>query len=115
MRYYFSLRIDAKPEQKDKITNILGIESNYPQVAWGHELKTKRNEYVNFIDYFVGILEGNFDKLQDIGITKDDITLWMVYEYDGQCNMEFNPTDIKKLGDSGITLCISCYEATTNK
>ena len=115
MRYFFSLEISANPEQADKITNILGIEPNYPQVAWGYKLIVKDNAYTNFIDYFLGILEGKYDKLQDIGITREHISIWMIYEYEEQCNMEFTPSDMKKLGDNGITFCISCYETSSSK
>lgn len=110
MKYFFSLRIDAKSEQASKINSILGIESNYPQVPWGLKLVVKDDKYCNFIDYFLGILQGKYDKLQDIGIMREDISIWIIYEYKEQCNMEFAPVDMKKLGDSGITLCISCYE-----
>jgi len=111
MKYFFSLRIEAQLEQVPKITNILGIEPNYPQVAWGYKLVIKENTYTNFIDYFLGILEGKYDKLRKIGITKEEISIWMIYEYDEQCNMEFAPSDMKKLGDSGISFCVSCYNA----
>lgn len=111
MKYFFSLRIFATPEQANKITNILGIEPNYPQVAWGHKLKIKDDEYTNFIEYYLNVLEGKYDKLQEIGIYRDDISVWMIYEYEEQCNMEFEPSDMKKLGDNGITFCVSCYEA----
>ena len=111
MKYFFSLRIKATPEQSYKITNILGIGPNYPQLGWEHDLVVKDNEYSNFIDYFISILRGKYEKLEDIGITRDKISIWMIYEYEEQCNMEFTPEDLKKLGDNGINLCVSCYEA----
>jgi len=115
MRYFFSLEIIANSEQADKITQILGVESNYPQVAWGYKLVVKDNAYTNFIDCFLSILEGKYDKLQEIGITRDQISIWMIYEYEEQCNMEFSPSDMKRLGDNGITFCISCYENSISK
>ena len=110
MKYFFSLRIEAKSEQASKISDILGVEPNYPQVAWGYKLIVKDNGYTNFIDYFLGILEGKYDRLKDIGITREKISIWMIYGYEEQCNMEFAPSDMKKLGDSGITFCVSCYD-----
>ncbi len=110
MKYFFSLKISASLEQVDKITQIIGVKPNYPQVAWGYKLIVKDNAYTNFIDHFLGILEGKYDKLQSIGIAREDISIWMIYEYEDQCNMEFIPSDMKKLGDNGITLCVSCYE-----
>jgi hypothetical protein len=110
MKYFFSLRIDAKPEQVSKITDILDVEPNFPQVAWGYKLDIKDNGYTNFVEYFLGFLEGRLDKLDDVGISREDISIWMIYEYEEQCNMEFTPSDMKKLGDNGITFCISCYK-----
>jgi hypothetical protein len=110
MNYFFSLQISTDTEKANKITQILGVESNYPEVAWGYRLIVKDHIYTNFIDAFLDILEGKYDKLKEIGIDKEDISIWMIYEYINQCNMEFSPSDMKKLGDSGITFCISCYE-----
>lgn len=112
MKYFFSLRIESTSEQAPKITDILGVEPNYPRVTWGYKLIVKDDGYTNFIDCFLGILEGKYDRLQDIGVTREEISIWMIYEYEGQCNMEFSPIDMKKLGDSGITFCVSCYELT---
>lgn len=111
MKYFFSLRISANEKQVENITYILGIKPNYPEVAWGYELKIKDNAYTNFIDFFLSILNDKYEQLQNIGISKDHISIWMIYEYDGQCNMEFSASDMKKLGNSGITFCISCYES----
>ena len=110
MNYFCSLQISTDTEQANKISQILEVESNYPQVAWGYRLIVKDNVYTNFVDVFLGILEGKYDKLKEIGIEKEDISIWMIYEYNNQCNMEFSPSDMKKLGDSGITFCVSCYD-----
>lgn len=110
MKYFFSLRITADSEQVDKITHILGVEPNCPQDTWGYKLNIEDDAYVNFIDIFLNILEGKYDKLYAIGIARDNISIWMIYEYEEQCNMEFLPSDMKKLGDNGITFCVSCYD-----
>jgi len=110
MKYYFSLRIDSKPEQNDEISNILGVKSNFENVPWGYKLNIENHGYANFIDTFLKVLSGNYDALEKIGIERDDISIWVIYEYEGQCNFEFSPLEMKKLGENGITLCISCYE-----
>ena len=43
-----------------------------------------------------------------------NISIWCLYEYDEQCNMEFQPNELKRLGDAGITLCISCWRRGDN-
>ncbi len=58
-------------------------------------------------------MEGKYELLATIGIERKDITIWMLYEYDQQCNLEFDPIRMKRLGDNGIGLCISCWDAGT--
>jgi len=55
-------------------------------------------------------LEGKYDLLSKRGIEKPYISIFMLYEYDGQCNMEFRPEDMKRIGEHGIGFCISCWE-----
>jgi hypothetical protein len=108
MKYIFSLEILADEEQVEKITSILGVNPNYAQVAWGYKLVSE--SYLNFIDIFINILDNKYDELSKIGIERELISIWMIYEYKEQCNMEFSPTDMRKLSENGIALCISCYE-----
>ena len=110
MKYFFSLRIDANKDEAEKITSILGVKPNNIQVGWKYEIKTKDNEYVNFVEMFLSLLENKYDSLEQVGITREHISVWMIYAYEEQCNMEFNPVDLKRLGDNGITLCVSCYK-----
>ena len=51
-----------------------------------------------------------YEKLESIGISREDISIWILYEYEGQCNMEYDPVSMKKMGENGIVLCISCWE-----
>lgn len=112
MTYYYSLRIDAPDEIYDEIDIVLGVKSNFsPSVGWGIEVVQKENdESIFFIDYFLSVLEGKYTHLEKIGITRDCISVWMLYEYEGQCNMEFSPQDMYRLGKEGIVLCVSCWE-----
>lgn len=57
------------------------------------------------------ILDGKYLALEDIGVTRDMISIWRLYEYDGQCNLEYSPAEMKRLGDNGITLCVSCWDS----
>ena len=110
--YYYSLRISiSNTDQVDQINRILGIKSNYPEVGWGIEV-IKKNNYseFNFADYFLSILIGKESELKDINISIDDISIWVLYEFQDQCNLEFNSTDLKKIGNAGVSLCISCWE-----
>ncbi len=108
---YYNLQIDVLSDKYIKINDILGVESNSPHTGWEFSLtQREEDEYINFIDYFLSMLNGKYEQLEAIGITRDNISVWMLYEYEGQCNMEFSPTDMYNLGKEGITFCISCWE-----
>jgi hypothetical protein len=112
MKMYYSLRIIAPQCSKEEISNILNVKSNYHGNAWIYEvITTEDDEYFDFINTFLDLLEGKYELLSNIGVKRDDIGIWMIYEYDNQCNMEFRPQDLGRLGGNNIGLCISCYTA----
>ena len=113
MTSYYKLQILIDNENKYLIINdIIGVNSNSsPSCIWDITITSgDENEYIPFIDYFLSILEGKYEQLAAVGIARENISIWMLYEYDGQCNMEFFPKDMKRLGEEGITLCISCWD-----
>ena len=110
MTSYYSLRINVSDDKFEIIDRILGVKSNNPPFWELQLIEKEEDEYIPFIDYFLSILEGKYNQLEEIGITRDDISVWMIYEYDGQCNMEFSPKDMYNLGKEGITFCVSCYD-----
>ena len=94
MTLYYNLQIDAPKEVYQDINKILGVESNSPHKGWELGLEEKEeDEHIPFIQYFLTVLDGKYDQLKEIGITREDISIWMLYEYEGQCNMEFSPKD----------------------
>lgn len=116
MKYMYILDIgDSNIHQKDQISNILKIKPNIDYFgAWnyhiGYDDNDMVNEYKDFAYEFIKILDDKYDSLKSIGINREDITAWFIYNYEYQCNMEFNPQQLKMLGDNGITFCISCYD-----
>lgn len=111
--YYYSLRIDINIEdfKIELIDRILGVKSNYNFGGWGLEVIQKEEDHAfPFIEYFLSLLENKYSDLEKISIFKDDITIWLLYEYDGQCNLEFSPSDLLRIGKENITFCISCWE-----
>ncbi|MBP7478753.1 MAG: hypothetical protein KA797_09530 [Chitinophagales bacterium] len=123
MEYYYKLQINFDPsvETFNKVTTILGIQpsdedfSGFPNnipSSWTYEvIDDSHDEYFDFINIFLDILETKYADLEKINIKRENITIWMLYEYDQQCNMEFDPIRLKRLGDNGITLCISCWDS----
>lgn len=111
MRYRYILRIAG--EDPAQIARVLGASSVEPG-QWALALEEGPNDApVPFVEVFMGLLEGRFDALEGIGVSRDDITIWLLYEYDEQCNLEFSASDLKRLGDSGISLCVSCWQASS--
>ena len=119
MIYY---RLDIQTENDiskyNEISNLLKLsprkinqKENFAYAVWSYDVEVNdENISYDFINNFLDILEPKFEELEKIQITKSDITFWFLYEYHQQCNMEFNPKELKRLGENEITLCISCWE-----
>ena len=123
MKVYYRLDInsDSSKETYDSITDILMVlptqnETKLPTESiynmWSYEKVSEENDdYVDFISHFLDLLNNKYQQLQVIGINRKDIQFWLLYEYDQQCNLEFNPEQLQRLGNNGIGLCISCWES----
>ncbi|MBI9075944.1 MAG: hypothetical protein JEZ02_11065 [Desulfatibacillum sp.] len=112
MKFIYRLTINCE-NGSSIISNVLGIDpSEKYDKEWIYEvIQHENDEYHDFINKFLDMLDGNYSKLQDVGVNIEDITIWMLYEYNQQCNMEFSPEQMKRIGDAGIALCISCWQA----
>ena len=86
------------------------MSSNFPHADWGIEIIQSDENFSGILVNFLSLLEGKYEKLESIGISREDISIWVLYEYEGQCNMEYDPVSMKKIGENGIVLCISCWE-----
>ena len=49
------------------------------------------------IGEFLKLLNEKYEKLEQVGISRDMISIWYLYEYDQQCNMEFEAEQLKKI------------------
>lgn len=107
MALRIGIRINT--EYQAEVNSILGVQPTNTEFGW--ELWVDADTFVNVepTEYFLSLLESNFSKLENIGIAKNDITIWIFYEYERQCNLEFLPAELNRIGDFGITLCISCW------
>mgnify|MGYP003565275533 CR=1 FL=1 len=110
MTIYYSLRIEVGEELYSFINTLLGVKSNSSSIWEIQFIQQEHDIYISYIDYFLSILEGKYRLLDTIGVTREDISIWILYEYENQCNLEFSPTELTKIGVQGITLCISCWE-----
>lgn len=108
---YYKLNIKVETsEQIDLLTYLLSIKScnnrNWQYVC----ISNDNDPYIDYIDIFATLIESKIVQLNDIGINSSDISIWVEYEYDQQCNMEYLPATLLKLGQLGIKLCISCWQ-----
>lgn len=111
-------RIDIKLEDSEslhnQISDLLKVQAkkeSAPFARWSYEVVSRADDdYFDFINEFLNLLEPRFEKLERLGVKREDISIWFLYNYDQQCNMEFDSQRMKRLGESGVTLCISCWE-----
>lgn len=98
-------------EVKPTVTNFDDVPNSIP-ATWTYEVvKKDEDPYFDFINIFLDLLETKYKLLKEFNIQRSDITLWFLYEYDQQCNMEFDPVRLKRLGDNSIRLCISAWNS----
>lgn len=115
----YSLQIYNSNKLYSKINSILGVQNNKKShklnLNWIYELIHDENlptiKESNIIEHFLNILKNKYHILESINIRREDISIWMIYEYDDQCNLEFNPEILERIGRNGISLCISCYQS----
>ena len=95
-----------------KAFEIMGVKNAVlDKQIWEYVLKESiDDEHIDFIDQFSALLNAKQKQLEVIGISNNMISIWYNYEYDGQCNIEFNANELKILGELGISFCISCWE-----
>lgn len=115
---YYRLHINTKNEEiYQEVSKILNIEptvfenDNEKKTLWCYAIDEKNeDDYIDFINLYLDLLEPKFNELERIGIKKNDISIWRIYEYEYQCAIEVTPQEMKRLGNNDITLCIDCFQ-----
>ena len=105
---YYQLKINCNSTQQELVSTILGVIPTKTD-PWTFEREASQVTG-DGITYLVSFLSGKFEKLAELGIERNDVSIWMLYTYQNQCNLELAPTQLEILGKEGIHLCISCYE-----
>jgi hypothetical protein len=113
MKNIFVLRIDCEDIKKSSVSKVLGRQSNKDAPYWEISIiQDDSSGPVNYIDEFIGVLDGKYDSLSELGIQREDISVWRYYEYDQECNMEISPREMKLLSSNEVVLCISCWKSS---
>lgn len=110
MSSYNKLQINFEPsvETYNTITEIIGINpskgedsklQNDIPCSWNYEITTnEEDQYFDFINNFLDMLESKYESLAKLKIQRSNISIWLLYEYQQQCNIEFDPIRMKRLG-----------------
>lgn len=108
---FYELRIHTDESYYDDVSSILDL---YPQnLSSGWSIRISFDEGRSFAktaNHFLDQLESKYSQLSYINVYPEDITIWIIYGFINQCNMEFDPATLERLGNHKIKLCISCYQ-----
>ncbi len=108
----YKLKISTEESNYEIVSSIVELYPLDYKKGWSYDIiYDERSENYDVIARLLDSLEGKYEKLHKIGIKNSDISIWIIYGFNNQCNMEFEPELLERLGGRGIKLCISCYEA----
>ena len=110
MASVYQIRINTNEKIYESINRELGILPTSTLYCWEYTIEENSIQFYQAVDVLLSLLEGKTNALKSIGVFIEDISMWYLYEYTDQCNMEFNSNELKRIGELGITLCISCWE-----
>ncbi len=110
MGSFYRLQIQCEDDKKNQVESILGESNDEPAIGWGLVIEEDSTNFIKALDIFIELIGENLYELREIGISMESVTFWYMYEYEQQCNMEFSPHITKRMGELGVTLCISCWE-----
>jgi hypothetical protein len=112
MELSYLLRIECDSSLIEAVNQILDKQSCSID-DWEIELIERESDPpTDFVNIFLNVLHDKYDKLLCLGIERRDISIWIYYEYNQQCNMEILPNQMQSLGNNGVVLCISCWQNT---
>lgn len=63
--------------------------------------------YVDYLSYYLDVLEGKYTSLAEAGIQRRDIVLQWLHRYEGRCHMEFRPDVLERMGKNGLGLSMT--------
>jgi len=114
MKYFYRLKFRLESsEQANAITRILNKQpTRCGDYSWEVDFQESDldQQFHGYLDYVESILTSAASALEGIGIKPGDVSVWVLYEYEEQCNLEFPPNQVKRLYDLGVSLCISCWQ-----
>jgi hypothetical protein len=99
-------RLKICTNEINQLNTILGLSSTILKMYWTFDYT--QHDYSN---YFKKIIHPNINLIRKYLYGDHPISVWILYEYEDQCNIELLPSDIKNLASFDAVLCISCWES----
>ena len=90
------------------LLNVIPVAETNDFSLWTYQVVENEDVDDYFVNVFLDLIEPNFERLKILGVEKDDILIWQFYKYDQQCSMSFNPQEMKRFGESGISFNVDC-------
>ncbi len=106
----YNLTIEVEKKYQEMVCKLINIEPTILENHLEFAIDQESKGYWEAILYFIDFIENNIDKLQEMNVKRENMTIWILYAYENQCNLEFDARILKKLGECGVSLCISCWE-----
>ena len=110
MNIYCSLRINVN-QHLVAVENIVNMKSNIKiSDMWILNIEaSEQNSYPKILNHFCDIIENYFEELVNLGLSKNDITIWLIFEIEKneQMNIEFNAELMARLSKNAKAFCIS--------
>ena len=112
MNIYCSLRIRTD-QDLDTVNKIMDMNINHKiSSLWTLDIEaSKDNPYSKILNQFIDLIEAKFSILNSIGIYKNDVSIWLLMESEGeeQSNIEFDAELLARLSTNIVTFCISSW------
>jgi hypothetical protein len=108
--FCFWLSLELNDADIPKVQEILQVPMRKWQVFAPklEEADERRHLFYGEMAWLLDLIEPKRIELMEAGVHFEESQVWMLYYYEEQCNMEFDSVLLKRMGDLGLKLCISC-------
>ena len=105
----YVLKISTKSLNAKIVNSAIKQNPTSINPYWELEINEQSAYFTNAINYLIDTIEQSKEDLKQDGIKNEDFSIWVYFVYKEQCNLEFNPSELIRLGKNRISLCVSCW------
>ena len=113
MKTFYWLEIWVDPAKHQKVKKIMGDASRENARSILKLFPSEQDDSPQWyeLQQYLEILEDKYDKLDDLGIRRSDISVWINCAYeDDSCEINFDPITLLRFGEEEIKPCITCWK-----